>query len=424
MSRRRGAYDDPDTPPSSPIHFSSNNNNNNNNNNNSHNKSPRIRRSQNSIGSFLTDTARSISSFFTKQQQQQPRRSVTPPGTPNGEREEMYPVADDEATGNENTSRLDLLSEAARSIASLFAKQKATPANATATPPGTPTAELELVDAFDYPEARSAATTGRHNVSVTPPGTPTAELCNDDDDDIYDFNPDCARNPHRYANIANTSVTPPGTPTAHLELELEIEPTVAPVEPSDQEKSPKTISQKSNPTGFFEQIVDKLSMFSFRSAFQQQQQQQQQQQKQPPTNNASQVPTHANDNGDDEDDEDDEIKNIFEQKATLETVNAEEAAAAAAAAAAAGAAFTPPLLDFDVVEYSQEELKKSTFVQLASLNPHVNKSIDLSSLLGSLTALKRNTHHTQQQQQQQQQANLQYRHHHHYRANIYNRNFV
>lgn len=51
--------------------------------------------------------------------------------------------------------------------------------------------------------------------------------------------------------------------------------------------------------------------------------------------------------------------------------------------------FSPPLpLDDD--DYNEEDIKKSAFVRVASLNPLINKSIDLNSLLGSLSSLKKN----------------------------------
>ena len=40
--------------------------------------------------------------------------------------------------------------------------------------------------------------------------------------------------------------------------------------------------------------------------------------------------------------------------------------------------------------YNEEDIKKSAFVRVARLNPYINKSVDLASLLGSLSSLKRN----------------------------------
>lgn len=50
--------------------------------------------------------------------------------------------------------------------------------------------------------------------------------------------------------------------------------------------------------------------------------------------------------------------------------------------------FSPPLPE--ELEYNEEDIRKSAFVKVASLNPLINKSIDLNSLLGSLSSLKRN----------------------------------
>lgn len=50
--------------------------------------------------------------------------------------------------------------------------------------------------------------------------------------------------------------------------------------------------------------------------------------------------------------------------------------------------FSPPLPVDD--DYDVEDIKKSAFVRVASLNPLINKSIDLNSLLGSLSSLKKN----------------------------------
>lgn len=50
--------------------------------------------------------------------------------------------------------------------------------------------------------------------------------------------------------------------------------------------------------------------------------------------------------------------------------------------------FSPPLPEED--DYDLEDMKKSAFVKVASLNPLINKSIDLNSLLGSLSYLKKN----------------------------------
>lgn len=41
-------------------------------------------------------------------------------------------------------------------------------------------------------------------------------------------------------------------------------------------------------------------------------------------------------------------------------------------------------------DYNEEDIKKSAFVRVARLNPYINKSVDLASLLGSLSSLKRN----------------------------------
>lgn len=50
--------------------------------------------------------------------------------------------------------------------------------------------------------------------------------------------------------------------------------------------------------------------------------------------------------------------------------------------------FSPPLPQEEA--YDEEDFKKSAFVKVASLNPLINKTIDLNSLLGSLSSLKRN----------------------------------
>jgi hypothetical protein len=54
--------------------------------------------------------------------------------------------------------------------------------------------------------------------------------------------------------------------------------------------------------------------------------------------------------------------------------------------------FSPPLPEMNAEAYTEEEMRKSAFVKVATLNPLINKSIsiDLNSLLGSLSTLKRN----------------------------------
>ena len=50
--------------------------------------------------------------------------------------------------------------------------------------------------------------------------------------------------------------------------------------------------------------------------------------------------------------------------------------------------FSPPLPE--ETDYNEEDFKRSAFVKVASLNPLIKQSIDLNSLLGSLSSLKRN----------------------------------
>lgn len=51
--------------------------------------------------------------------------------------------------------------------------------------------------------------------------------------------------------------------------------------------------------------------------------------------------------------------------------------------------FSPPPPELEA-DYSEEQIKKSAFVKVASLNPYLNQSsVDLASLLGTLSSLKR-----------------------------------
>lgn len=52
--------------------------------------------------------------------------------------------------------------------------------------------------------------------------------------------------------------------------------------------------------------------------------------------------------------------------------------------------FSPPTPDFEDLTYTEDDLKKSAFVRVTKLNPLLNKQVDLSSLLKSLSLLKKN----------------------------------
>jgi hypothetical protein len=184
--------------------------------------------------------------------------------------------------------------------------------------------------------------------------------------------------------------TPPGTPTNCLELNDDY---VSEGSSESEEDAQQVNNNLTQPQNFFDQIVSKLNLFSFKSVSQQSQV--------PPVSNQNSVvikpsPIYSsnteinkdffslNENQDENVDED-EDKEIVEIRNTADTTTSTPPPSPSK--------FSPPLLmhqNDDVDDYDEEEMKKSAFVKVTSLNPYLNKSVDLASLLGSLSSLKRN----------------------------------
>jgi len=199
--------------------------------------------------------------------------------------------------------------------------------------------------------------------------------------------------------------TPPGTPFNELEDELEYEET----------------TKLSNQTNFFEQIVNKLNIFSFKSVS--------------TTNNNNNnnnsnaeiiksnpilkpIPIYVKKINDDDDDvhDDSMIENVFKLEEEYTNNNDDDnnelnldkeidnelsinLKTPPSSPRFSPSKFSPPLNyddddDDNDANYDHENRKKqlnnSAFVRVASLNPFINKSVDLASLLGTISSLKRN----------------------------------
>lgn len=174
--------------------------------------------------------------------------------------------------------------------------------------------------------------------------------------------------------------TPPATPNNELEDEYSL------VENETKQQQ----------TNFFEQIASKLNIFSFKSVS---------------TTNLKEAntsdnplivkplpiyanqPNVASDSVQDEEAEDNIFKleeDDIEVDEEIEEISLEKSAKKCETPPSSPSKFSPPL------NYEEDggdfEFNKSTsaFVRVASLNPYFNKSVDLASLLGSLSSLKRN----------------------------------
>ncbi len=210
------------------------------------------------------------------------------------------------------------------------------------------------------------------------------------------------RNLSSYLKI--TPGTPPGTPVNELDEEYinslrnnGSDRSNSPNSSLTSEESQMKINENSknsvldNMQTFFDQIVNRLSLFNFKT-----------------TTTTASNSTFATSNTlntienhrieikiDDEEDEEDremcEIENnrvIFanERRSLL---NVEKCSTPPPSPSK----FSPPLPDHDynlIESYTEEEMRKSAFVKVATLNPYLKNSLDLASLLGSLSSLKRN----------------------------------
>lgn len=178
------------------------------------------------------------------------------------------------------------------------------------------------------------------------------------------------------SNYFKAAPTPPGTPTAGLELDDEYE------SPSSSDESVQDIDSGgsgSRMQNFFDQIVTKLSSFAFKSI---------------PMNkkNNSDIlkpsPVYANPVKTDLSKY--SFKTDFDENETdAEIQRIEEKSKLCSTPPPSPSKFSPPLPDLDYQAYTEEDMKKSAFIKVTSLNPFINQSVDLASLLGSLSSLKR-----------------------------------
>ena len=230
----------------------------------------------------------------------------------------------------------------------------------------------------------------------TPPSSPI-NLPNSNSSLFYDvFETAKLKLTNYFQNLSKPSEkeapTPPGTPTAELADENE-----------------QFVINKETPAktqNFFDQIVNKLSLFSFKSVSQAQTDANNNEQasnfvvyKPSPVyfkSNKLKTTSYSLDSLENvasssmdksrteffsiKEDEDTELVEIEKNAATNKLCSTPPPSPSK---------FSPPLAqEQDVM--NEEEMKKSAFVKVASLNPYINKSIDLESLLGSLSSLKRN----------------------------------
>ena len=184
-----------------------------------------------------------------------------------------------------------------------------------------------------------------------------------------------------YLNIKRAP-TPPGTPTNELE---ETSSSRSSSGSSEEEEGAAAVNSNSV-FSFFDLIVSKLSLFSFTKF----------------ASEASNVmpeiepllvrkplPVYAEARQLDEEEIDDELAQIEQNK------QQQQKFAKCSTPPPSPSKFSPPLPDMlenQSAEYTAEQMRKSAFVRVATLNPLLSKSmsIDLNTLLGSLSTLKRN----------------------------------
>ena len=176
--------------------------------------------------------------------------------------------------------------------------------------------------------------------------------------------------------------TPPGTPTNGLELSDEYVS-------EESSESEDQVSNSSQTQNFFDQIVRKLNLFSFKSVSQQPQIISSQNsiviKPSPIYSSESENKTKDFFSLNENYEEEEEDKEIVEIGKKLNVTTSTPPPSPSK--------FSPPLLEYQnesAYYYDEEEMKKSAFVKVTSLNPYLNKSVDLASLLDSLSSLKRN----------------------------------
>ena len=195
----------------------------------------------------------------------------------------------------------------------------------------------------------------------------------------------------------NVPGTPPGTPTNDLELEDECEPNESDTSPAnDSDHSAKTHN-------FFDQIVNKLNLFSFKAVSRAKvlaSSQETRVLKPSPMYFSEKKETYSDSKSNSGDCKNGEL---FHLNAQVEDEDEEEdkemleigknlIANGTSTPPPSPSKFSPPLLTphGEQDAYDKEEMSKSAFVKVTSLNPFLNKSVDLNKLLDSLSSLKRN----------------------------------
>lgn len=179
-----------------------------------------------------------------------------------------------------------------------------------------------------------------------------------------------------------TAPTPPGTPTH--ELERSFEANSERIESNTQTAATSSTSLFGMQS-FFDQIVNKLSSFSFKTVPSNSDLQSLSSATQPHlVHKPSPIyppPKEAISEFDEEE------KELVELELGLKK-NADETKMCSTPPPSPSK-FSPPLPELEHHDYSEEQIKKSAFVKVASLNPYLNQSVDLASLLGTLSSLKR-----------------------------------
>ncbi len=224
----------------------------------------------------------------------------------------------------------------------------------------------------------------------TPPSSPI-NLPNSDSNDnnnnnnvLYEVFESAKLKCKSYFYRGKFAPTPPGTPTAGIELENYLNSL------KNNEQNNYSTTTTTSQKGFFDQIIDKLNVFSSFNNINNSKTIS----NEPLCSMDSQTDNNISYHNDDNDyDSDKEIERIFASNNHISTEQSSKEIKCSTPPPSPTIAknFSPPLpLEEDEEEYNEEVLKKSAFVKLSTLNPYINKSIDLSTLLGSLTTLKRN----------------------------------
>jgi hypothetical protein len=152
-----------------------------------------------------------------------------------------------------------------------------------------------------------------------------------------------------------------------------------------------------NMQSFFDQIVNRLGVFSFRTVNTTQPVIGSEQELVKPSpvyfdSNYEELKSKLENVGRFNEEDDAEMVEIERRKEEEEAVTAAAAGVKCSTPPPSPSKFSPPLPDMNAEAYTEEEMRKSAFVKVATLNPLINKSmsIDLNSLLGSLSTLRRN----------------------------------